>query len=83
MSQRPTSTRPSAEYHTHLALMDQVAATFDDNDGALLRLHERIKDALDPNSIMAPGNSGIWGARFRGRGLELGSPRILNGATSS
>jgi 4-cresol dehydrogenase (hydroxylating) len=59
------------EYRTHLALMDQVAATFDYNDGALMRFHERIKDALDPNSIMAPGKSGIWGARFRDRGLEL------------
>lgn len=59
------------EYRTHLALMDQVMASFDYNDGALLRFHERIKDALDPNSIMAPGKSGIWGARFRNRGLEL------------
>ena len=53
------------EYRTHLGLMDDVMATFNYNDGALLRLHERIKDALDPNSIMAPGKSGIWGARFR------------------
>lgn len=59
------------EYRTHLALMDQVMATFDFNDGALLRFHERIKDALDPNSIMAPGKSGIWGKRYRDAGLQL------------
>jgi 4-cresol dehydrogenase (hydroxylating) len=57
------------EYRTHLALMDQVMGTFNYNDGALLRFHERIKDALDPNSIMAPGKSGIWGSRFKGRGF--------------
>lgn len=59
------------EYRTHLALMDQVMGTFDYNDGALLRFHERIKDALDPNSIMAPGKSGIWGARFRDRHTQI------------
>lgn len=59
------------EYRTHLALMDQVMDTFDFNDNALLRFHERIKDALDPNSIMAPGKSGIWGARYRDAGHRL------------
>lgn len=59
------------EYRTHLALMDQVMSTFDFNDNALLRFHERVKDALDPNSIMAPGKSGIWGARYRDAGHQL------------
>ena len=59
------------EYRTHLALMDQVMDTFDFNDHALLRFHERLKDALDPNSIMAPGKSGIWGARYRDAGHRL------------
>ncbi|MFT4191711.1 MAG: FAD-binding oxidoreductase [Comamonas sp.] len=53
------------EYRTHNALMDDVMATFNWNDGALLAFHEKIKDALDPNSILAPGKSGIWGRRFR------------------
>ena len=55
------------EYRTHISLMDDVMATFSYNDGALLRLHERIKDALDPNGIMAPGKSGIWPKRLRYR----------------
>src|SRR5690625_2842400 len=59
------------EYRTHLHLRDQVMETFDFNDNALLRFHERIKDALDPNSIMAPGKSGIWGARYRNAGHQL------------
>jgi 4-cresol dehydrogenase (hydroxylating) len=57
------------EYRTHNALMDDVMATFNWGDGALHKFHETLKDALDPNSIMAPGKSGIWGKRFRGRNL--------------
>jgi 4-cresol dehydrogenase (hydroxylating) len=57
------------EYRTHNALMDEVMATFNWGGGALHKFHEILKDALDPNSIMAPGKSGIWGKRFRGRNL--------------
>jgi 4-cresol dehydrogenase (hydroxylating) len=55
-----------SEYRTHLTYMDDVARTFDFNDHALLRLNETVKDALDPNGILAPGKSGIWPRRFRG-----------------
>lgn len=48
------------EYRTHIDYMDLVAQSYDFNDRALLRLNERIKDALDPNGILAPGKSGIW-----------------------
>lgn len=48
------------EYRTHLALMDDVAASFDWNGGALGRLQSRLKDALDPTGVLSPGKSGIW-----------------------
>jgi 4-cresol dehydrogenase (hydroxylating) len=58
------------EYRVHPAFMDQVAATFSYGDHALLRLNERIKDALDPAGILAPGKQGIWPRRFRESGLS-------------
>ncbi|EMC92405.1 hypothetical protein BAUCODRAFT_78266 [Baudoinia panamericana UAMH 10762] len=60
------------EYRTHLALMDQVAGTYNWNDNALMKLNERLKDALDPQGILAPGKSGIWPKRYRARGWEMG-----------
>ncbi|WP_241657385.1 FAD-binding oxidoreductase [Aurantiacibacter suaedae] len=52
------------EYRTHLDYMDLVADTYDYNNNALLRMNETVKNALDPNGIIAPGKSGIWPKGF-------------------
>ena len=70
------------EYRTHLLFADQVAETYGWNNGALRRFNEGIKDALDPNGILAPGRNGIWPRRYRGRGWELIGERAL-GATKA
>ncbi|KAI1172187.1 vanillyl alcohol oxidase [Nemania sp. FL0916] len=59
------------EYRTHLVLMDQIAGTYNWNDGALMKFNEKLKDALDPNGILAPGRCGIWPRRYRGHGWEM------------
>ena len=53
-------TRGYCEYRTHLDYMDAVADTYDFNDHALRRLNQRVKDALDPAGVIAPGKSGVW-----------------------
>ncbi len=65
-----------AEYRTHIGWMDKVNATFDFNDHAMRRLNERVKTALDPNGILAPGKQGVWPAAYRDQGAALtGGPR--------
>ena len=59
------------EYRTHLLFADQVAETYGWNGGALRKFNETIKDALDPNGILAPGRNGIWPKSYRGKGWEL------------
>ena len=45
--------------------MDRIADGFDFNDHAVRRFQERLKDAVDPAGILAPGKQGVWPARYR------------------
>ena len=53
------------EYRTHIGFMEDVVHAYSFNNYSLLRLHESVKDALDPNGILSPGKSGIWPKRMR------------------
>jgi 4-cresol dehydrogenase (hydroxylating) flavoprotein subunit len=59
------------EYRGHIELMDLIADQFDFNDHAQRRLTERIKDAIDPNGIIAPGRHGIWPTAYRSGSTPL------------
>lgn len=48
------------EYRTHVLWYDEVARTYSYNNGALLRWNQRVKDAVDPLGVIAPGKMGIW-----------------------
>lgn len=54
-----------AEYRTHAMFMDEVVDGFSFNDHALLKLTERLKDAIDPNGIISAGRYGIWPKNLR------------------
>jgi 4-cresol dehydrogenase (hydroxylating) len=53
------------EYRTHTAFMDDCAAAYSFNDHSLRKLHETIKDAVDPNGILSAGRYGIWPKHLR------------------
>jgi (+)-pinoresinol hydroxylase len=53
------------EYRTHTAFMGTVSDAYSFNNHALRRLHETIKDTVDPNGILSPGKCGIWPKHMR------------------
>jgi len=57
--------RGFGEYRSHLSYMDDVAQTYDFGGHALGRLNSWMKDAIDPNGILAPGKQGIWPRSMR------------------
>ena len=59
--------RGYTEYRTPPAFQGDVIATYSFNNHSLLRFHETIKDAIDPNGILAAGRYGIWPKHLRGQ----------------
>ncbi len=53
------------DYRAAPIYQDAVADSYSFNNNALRRFHERLKDAIDPDGIIAPGRGGVWPRRFR------------------
>jgi len=53
------------EYRAAPFLQDTVADAYSFNNHALRRFNETLKDAADPNGILAPGRGGIWPRQYR------------------
>jgi 4-cresol dehydrogenase (hydroxylating) len=63
--------RGYGEYRAHWSLSETVVEQFGFNDHIHQKFNEAIKDTLDPNGIIMPGKSGIWGSRLREAGYPL------------
>lgn len=55
------------EYRTPPAFQDDLMSVFSFNNHSLLRFNEAIKDAIDPNGILAAGRYGIWPKAIRSK----------------
>lgn len=53
------------EYRTPPLFADQVMSAYSFNNNALRRFCEQLKDAVDPNGIIAAGRGGIWPKHIR------------------
>ena len=53
------------EYRLHPAFMEKGVGLMSFNNHSLLRLHETLKDAVDPNGILSAGRYGIWPKHLR------------------
>ena len=54
------------EYRAPPAFADLIAQAYSYNNHALLHFCETLKDAADPNGIMAAGRGGVWPKHLRG-----------------
>jgi 4-cresol dehydrogenase (hydroxylating) len=55
------------EYRAAPAFQKVIMDTFSFNNHSLQRFHETLKDAVDPNGILAAGRYGIWPKHLRGK----------------
>ena len=55
-----TAARGWGAYRASTVIMDEAMSAYNFNDNAIVRFNEKLKDALDPNGILAPGKNGIW-----------------------
>ncbi len=53
------------EYRTAPVFQQSVMDVYSYNNHALMRLHETIKDAVDPNGILSAGRYAIWPRHLR------------------
>ncbi|RKK12170.1 Vanillyl-alcohol oxidase [Fusarium oxysporum f. sp. cepae] len=63
------------EYRTHLALMDQIAQTYNFNNNAQMHLNTTIKNALDPKGILPPDKNGIWPSGYNAKDFAVSPQR--------
>ena len=64
---RSSSVGTASTGHTP-AFMDLVSEQYGWGDHAQARFDQRLKDALDPHGILAPGKQGIWPSEVPARG---------------
>lgn len=62
------------EYRTPAIFQDMVMSIYSYNDNSLLRFHEAVKDAIDPNGILSAGRYGIWPKHLR---KQAGGPNSI------
>jgi len=53
------------EYRVGTYMMGPTMNLFSFNNHSLMRFHEKIKDAIDPNGVLAPGKYGIYPKHMR------------------
>jgi FAD/FMN-containing dehydrogenase len=53
------------DYRSSPSYQDAVVNAYSFNKHVLRKFKEQLKDAVDPNGILAPGRGGVWPLRFR------------------